>query len=118
MIINEARFAAGYVDELGRSQGFDDIGEMLQEAASRPERIDSLFVADFENESRWIQANQAIYVHAPGFVTPMGSGWLAFSSRDNARSFAGGRKEARVFTFLTALQKPTVKESAPGRAAP
>lgn len=104
MIINEARFASGYVDDQGQSIGFDDLGEMLLEAKERPDLKTRLFAGDFEEEGQWLPAMKAFFVRAPGFSTPMGSGVVAFSSEVKARSFAEIHKGAISLPFEAALQ--------------
>ena len=61
MIINEARYAAGYVDADGVSRGFDDLGcvlELLRGGESVP---NVLWVVDHATEE-WVRVADAWFV--------------------------------------------------------
>jgi len=89
MAVGEERFASGYVDGAGRSVVFDDVGEFLQAMAADPSREPASYVHDAV-EGRWLRAGGAYFVRVPGLATPMGTGWAAFASEPQARSFGAG----------------------------
>jgi copper chaperone NosL len=93
MLITEARFASGYrVD--GDTRTFDDIGNMLLYGTSHGELDNAstnAWVHDYE-QSVWIAADSAWYVLAPGLVTPMGWGLVAFADEERAVAFAAERE--------------------------
>ncbi|OGR93692.1 MAG: hypothetical protein A2992_07805 [Elusimicrobia bacterium RIFCSPLOWO2_01_FULL_59_12] len=110
MIINEARFASGYMDPRGRSVAFDDLGEMLAAAKEKPEIAPRIYAGDFSAGGTWIPASKALFVRVPGYSTPMGSGIVAFSSDEAARSFAQAHPGSRTLPFESALQEYTRSE--------
>ncbi len=87
MLVSEARFASGYVDESGNSVIFDDVGEMLSAAAEDPSFAKTVYVTDVE-DGDWARADAAVYVRTPSLATPMGSGMAAFKDRARAEAFA------------------------------
>lgn len=90
MIVSEARFAAGYVDDSGETVAYDDLGELLADAAERPELKARAWVGDF-NGRGWLKLGEAHVTRFAGFATPMGTGWLAFRSPAEADVFARAR---------------------------
>ena len=89
MAVGEERFASGYVDGAGRSVVFDDVGEFLRAMAAEPSLEPASYVHDAV-EGRWLRADGAYFVRVPGLATPMGTGYAAFASEAQARSFGAG----------------------------
>lgn len=92
MIVADRRFAAAVADP-GRQVPFDDVGCLLAHLRARPEAPARIWVHASDGEL-WLAAEEARYVHRPGFATPMGSGWVAFAGEAEAEAFAaegGGR---------------------------
>ncbi len=103
MIINEERFAAGLLIQSGTGQLehriFDDIGDMFAFAqeftaqASNAQtgddapQIVTYFVHDFQS-GEWLNAHEAYFIVAQASLTPMGSGMVAFGSREEAETQA------------------------------
>lgn len=83
MIVSDARFAAGYVDDTGETVAYDDLGEMLGEITRKPELRARSWVSDYHGAG-WLKLGDAYTVRIPGFATPMGTGWLAFVSQAEA----------------------------------
>lgn len=86
MLISEARFASGLVDPKGEQRVFDDLGEMvsvLQEEGVGEQRV---WVHDFQT-SEWLDGTAAAYAATSDVITPMGSGLLAFETREAAEQF-------------------------------
>lgn len=107
MILSEERFAAGYVDEQGKSVVYDDVGEFLQAAAEQSAIVPVSFVHDAE-DGRWLRASEAYFIRMPSLATPMGSGFAAFSSKEKAAAF--GRRSGGAGKILgineAALARP------------
>ena len=83
MQIIQPRFAAQVVDPGGFPVKFDDIGclvEWLKKDRSRSAK--GAWVTECRSGA-WIEARSAVYA-ATGEQTPMGSGILAFSAREDA----------------------------------
>jgi copper chaperone NosL len=94
MIISEAPYAAQM--RTNQVEKYDDIGcliERLSKGASPKE----IWVADFASR-QWVDARSASYVHAPNHYTPMASGIVAFSNRDQAQAWAA-KEQGRVLSF-------------------
>lgn len=85
MIISEERYAGGIVNEDGDALIFDDIGEMIfviQEEGLQGRRV---WVHDSES-LEWIDGTSAFYTASKDVVTPMGSGVIAFATREDAEA--------------------------------
>ncbi len=87
MAISEKSFASGYVDGQGRSVVFDDVGEFLLAARLEPSLAQFSFVHDAQ-DNRWLRVSEAFFIRAPGLATPMGTGFAAFASEGQAKSFS------------------------------
>ncbi|MBI4376559.1 MAG: hypothetical protein HY549_08930 [Elusimicrobia bacterium] len=87
MIVSEDRFAAGYVSQSGESVAYDDLGEMLAALKERPELRAQAWARDL-NGGGWLRLDQAHLLQVPGLATPMGTGWVAFLSPEDAEAFA------------------------------
>jgi len=97
MIISEERYAGGIVDERGDQLIYDDIGEMIfviQEEGLQDRRV---WVHDADT-LEWLDGTVAFYVASMDLVTPMGTGVLAFTSRQDAETFAS-ENAGRVLTW-------------------
>ena len=102
MIIEDARFAAGYLTTDGEPRIFDDIGGMLRYEAEQPEAIHARWVHDYETEE-WLRAEEAFFVLAPDIHTPMGFGVVALAEEGRATAVAL-RHSGKLLTF-TELQQ-------------
>lgn len=87
MIIEDERFASGYVDDDGEHV-FDDIGDLLMHLAEH-DRFDEVtpWVHDYL-EPRWLEAASAHYVRGTDIRTPMEHGIAAFADEAAAIAFA------------------------------
>jgi copper chaperone NosL len=97
MIIEDARFAAGYLTEDGEPRIFDDIGGMLRHEVEQPEAIHARWVHDYETEA-WLRAEEAFFVLAPEIHTPMGFGVVALADEGRATAVAL-RHNGKVLTY-------------------
>lgn len=88
MIINELRFAAGYVDGEGISHGFDDLGCLTRYGATgRADPVPGVWVMDF-SKHEWSRARDAWFVRCDSIPTPMGYGIIALGDSLEAARFA------------------------------
>ena len=92
MIISDPRFAAGvaYEIEPGRyeSLAFDDIGDMLAEVSSHPERVVVEYYVHDYTTKEWLDATEAHFVVSAALPSPMGSGITAHASAEAAAAHA------------------------------
>jgi len=111
MIINEERFAAGAVMETSAGKfehlAFDDIGDMFAydeelKAEGEMPRIVTYFVHDYQS-LEWLDAHEAHFIVAQASRTPMGSGLVAFASREDAEAQAE-TWQATMLDFAAAQQ--------------
>lgn len=93
MAISQREFAAEAVTTSGRVERFDDIGCLLDWRREReiPEGT-AFFVVDSHN-GEWLDAEEAAYLRSRAIPTPMGSGLVAFGSREEA---AAARKRLGI----------------------
>lgn len=104
MIINEGRYAAGYVLPNGQDRRFDDIGCMLKHHQQHQEPVANFWVVDYQNRE-WINAKNAVFVKSGVITTPMASGIIALASRDNAEEIAAQTGEANILIFEELVSK-------------
>lgn len=83
MIINEAQFAAAFESEAGEMKKFDDIGCMA--LAQADEKTKHVWVSDYSQPGKWLNAREAYYVQSKDLKTPMGDGILAVDSESTAQ---------------------------------
>lgn len=86
MLISESRFASGLVDAKGNQRVFDDIGDMLAVLQQEGVGDQRVWVHDYHT-AEWIDGTAAAYAVTHDLVTPMGSGLVAFQSREAAEEF-------------------------------
>jgi copper chaperone NosL len=93
MIISDERFAAALTADTAEPVVFDDVGEMLQAVAAEGLNGRRAWAHDRESKT-WIDAATATYVAGDPATTPMGTGIVAFASRDAAEAFAAAHGAA------------------------
>jgi copper chaperone NosL len=86
MIISDERYAGGLVAADGAAMLFDDVGEMLQSVREAGLNKQRAWAHDWGSRD-WIDATTAIFVKGDPKSTPMGTGFVAFASRDAANAF-------------------------------
>lgn len=92
MIVSEERTAAVALLE-GGAYRFDDLACLGRWANERDLAQARVWVHDAVDLT-WLPADQALYAQAPRVVTPMGSGWLAFSDAEGLGVFDVAPREA------------------------
>jgi copper chaperone NosL len=96
MTISDPRFTAQLVTRAGKVLSFDDpacLALFLEEGTVPSAQVHSLWVADFLQPDRWLDARRATYLRRSDLPTPMASGLAAFASRaeaDSVRQVSGG----------------------------
>ena len=126
MIVSEERFATAYVADPGDGAiepfVFDDIGCMFaHEKKNAGASVRGRWVHD-AGDLRWIEAATAHFVRSPEIRSPMGSGILAWATRESADASAGREKgEVLDYPELQAVDRdsglltpPTATQSARG----
>jgi len=89
MIITEPQFASQILNNQGRSFKFDSIECMAAYSltADDPENIHSHWVPNFENPDRWLQAEDAYFLHSETLRSPMGLYLSAYADRESAEKY-------------------------------
>lgn len=90
MIISEEKFAAAVVEEVGTTASFDDVGCLLDHLRESSAAAKEVWVHDHAGGG-WIAAETAWFVRGPRSATPMGSGLVAYASRQQADAYAADR---------------------------
>lgn len=85
MAISEKRYAAEIIDQEENVMKFDDIGCMLRyrDAAGTTLKPAAIFVNDFETRE-WLPAEKAFFARPANVKTPMGSGIVAYATKEKA----------------------------------
>ncbi len=95
MIINEMKYAAAVTLKNGEEKRFDDIGCMLSYTDENKVNIKYYWVNDF-NSDNTIPAEKAFFVRSKNEITPMGSGILAFGSKEKAEEYSSKENSSVV----------------------
>lgn len=90
MIVSEERYAAGFVGDDGEPVAFDDLGELLALLDAEPGLRARAWARDL-NGRGWLRLSEAAVVQVPALATPMGTGWAAFATREQADAFVSAR---------------------------
>ena len=91
MTIFDRKFGCELVTEKGKAFKFDSIECLVAYEAGQDngrQQIASVWVTDFQRAGTLIQRNKAYFVRSSGMRSPMGVGLFAFSSGEEAESFA------------------------------
>lgn len=106
MAISEKRFASEIIDYDREPLKFDDLSCMLRHLEAHPEQVNksTRFVVDFESGG-WVKAEDAAFVRAPEFKTPMGGNIAAFLDSSKAGVIAS-QYHTQVLRFDSLLQPP------------
>jgi len=99
MIISNAPFAASLVTQDDIYHKFDDIGCMLHFIGSRSD-IAEIWVNDHATQQP-VKAHYAFYIKQVNQQTPMGSGILAFATKESAQKI----DSVRVLSFDDLLKQ-------------
>ncbi|WP_337844077.1 nitrous oxide reductase accessory protein NosL [Thermus sp.] len=115
MTILDARHAAQAINPQGKASFYDDPACLLDQLNGwgGPElKAQEVYLADFRGSQRdkplWVEAGKALLYHHPSIRTPMGSGLLAFGSREGLEQYLRERPErkgGRVLTWKEALKE-------------
>jgi copper chaperone NosL len=91
MIIGDARYAAQLVTAKGASRAFDDTAcllAFLRHNAEAADGVRGVWLADFDQEGGWVDADAAWLVRAAALRTPMSGGLAAHASEAAAHALA------------------------------
>ena len=103
MLINESRYAAGYVTLEGQVKRFDDIGCLLIYHKKHQENIAHFWVKDFDTQ-KWLKADNAFFVRSDSIQTPMGFGIIAFGTAESAQKILPSQDHNQILKFPRLLE--------------
>lgn len=86
MGISDTRFGAELVTKKGRNYKFDDLHCLkgfLKDKIVDQDQVHSLWVIDFSNPEKLINAEEVFFVHNQELKSPMGSNVAAFENRNS-----------------------------------
>jgi len=89
MTIADARYAAQLITNKGRIYKFDDIICLINYLNDNKQiAIGSIWVADYNSPTNWLNVNQAYFIKSKSLQSPMGGNSPAFESEQNASFYA------------------------------
>ncbi len=91
MIVSDERYAAALVGADGATEIYDDIGEMMETVREDGLNARRAWVHDWDSRE-WTDATSATYVRGDLETTPMGTGIVAFATKEGAEAFAAESK--------------------------
>ena len=86
MIISDQRFAAALTSDAAEAVLFDDAGEMLMTVAEDGVGTWRAWAQD-RNDGGWFDAKTSVFARGDAQLTPMGTGIVAFGTREAADTF-------------------------------
>ncbi len=87
MMISDERYAAALVPAKGDPALFDDLGELVATVQKDGIADRRIWVHD-AGTKKWVDGTKAFFVARPDRATPMGSGLVAFETREAANAAA------------------------------
>lgn len=109
MLVSEERFSASYWDQSGKAVRFDDLGCLIYYFNSHQDAQSPLWVHAYATEE-WLLAEEAFFVHYKDLISPMGYGFAAFSSLQEARNLAE-KHQGQILNFKTIQLRMTQKSN-------
>lgn len=104
MIINEARFAAGFINSDLETRRFDDIGCLLIYQRKHQESIKKTWVQDYQTQA-WLPADSAVFIKSSEIATPMGHGIIAVSTEESAHNLLKNINNGNIYKFDILLKQ-------------
>lgn len=106
MFVSDPRFAAQRHSHEGTLEWFDDLGCLLERHVPLGIDPQGVFVRAFEGGS-WLRGDVAIAVRSQEIASPMGYGWRAYATIEEARAVAAGDASAEVLPLAGLLRDGT-----------
>jgi copper chaperone NosL len=103
MFVSDPRFAAQRHSRDGLIEWFDDLGCLVDKYGSEDADPDGVFVHAFDGEG-WVQADHGYVVHSSEILSPMGYGWCAFSTLEEAHAAAARYTDSETSLLLDLLR--------------
>ena len=90
MTIVDLKFAPQFVTDKGKYYVFDDISCLIQFVKDNKElNISKIFVPDYLNETKFLEAQRAFYIQGGEVKSPMNGNIAAFETSEEAELYAG-----------------------------
>jgi copper chaperone NosL len=83
MIISDDRFATALESAEGETQKFDDLGCMILHESGGVRPTTRYWVRDYGSDA-WLDARRAVFVHSGKIASPMGYGFAAAATVQDA----------------------------------
>jgi copper chaperone NosL len=103
MAISERQYAAELITKEGDVFKFDDLGCLANYVADKQKRaqVAIFYMMDYEAR-RWLKAEEAYFVRAEKFPTPMSGHMIAFGDRAKAEA-AATANQGQLISFTEVL---------------
>jgi hypothetical protein len=103
MFVSDPRFAAQRHARDGSVEWFDDLGCLLDKYGPTGSNPEAVLVHAFEGED-WLRGDSGYVVQTTDIVAPMGYGWCAYATLEQARSAAASHPDAELSPITDLLR--------------
>ncbi|MDK9699114.1 MAG: nitrous oxide reductase accessory protein NosL [bacterium] len=101
MAVSDQRFAAQAILPNGEYVKYDDIGCLIEDKnRAQPNRV---WVGVFDTK-QWVRGDSAVFVATAGVRTPMGFGFLAFATKQQAEQLLA-KHGGKIITWSELVAK-------------
>ncbi len=86
MTIMDEKFATECISNKGKVYKFDDIyclKSFIKNGGIWSNEIAKIYLSDFSNKGKWIEAGKALILRSEELKSPMGGNYAAFSTEEN-----------------------------------
>ncbi|MCP3918371.1 MAG: hypothetical protein GY711_22735 [bacterium] len=103
MFVSDPRFAAQRHARDGSLEWFDDVGCLVEKHGPDVSDPEGVFVHAFEGAD-WLRADSGHVVRTADIDSPMGHGWCAYATLEQARAAAARHADAELLPITDLLR--------------
>lgn len=103
MFVSDPRFAAQRHARDGSIEWFDDVGCLVEKHGPEGSDPEGVFVHAFEGDD-WLRGDRGHVVRTAGIDSPMGYGWRAYDTLEQAQAAAAGHSDSELSPITDLLR--------------
>jgi hypothetical protein len=103
MFVSDPRFAAQRHARDGSLEWFDDLGCLAEKYGPDDSDPEGVFVRAF-TDADWLRGDRGYVLHAADIGSPMGYGWRAYATQQQAQGAAIGHADTQLLPIIDFLR--------------